>query len=149
MTAFRTEVIMSFEGIKRSFESMDYAQWASPATLIVFVPGLSSVAQKIQMAHLLPLPPVTLENRQQVFDQALKVPRIIMWHLFGSVVQGIAWTIAMKITALPLFSIMSVLAVCELGYTVYNLLKYPGVVATDTEIKHVSIWDTCIVEHAD
>lgn len=120
---------MNFQSIRRSFENMDYSRWVSPATAIVFVPGLSFVAQKIQMAHLLPIPAFqgTFQegNWKEVFTAQQKVRTVLAWHLVGSIAQTYTWMIvALKVTALPLSPIMALAAGCELAYTMYNMVNY-------------------------
>jgi len=111
---------MHFDNIRQAFSGMNY-QWNSPATYVVFVPGLSLVAKKIQMANLLPITETQSgwENLRQVDAESRKVRSVLRWHYLGSIAQSAACFVAMKVCALPVLSIIGLLAACDLCHTVY------------------------------
>ena len=114
---------MSFSGVRQSLEKIDYA-WTKPQTYLVLVPGLSLIIQKIQLANTLPLiNDVTLEGMSQADAKSRKFANICKWHLRGSMIQIAASVIAIKIFAVPLFSLLAILATYELVDTLIKSLR--------------------------
>lgn len=108
---------MNFSKIRQNLENIDYA-WTKPQTYLVLVPGLSLIIQKIQLANTLPL----IDN---VTEQAKsrKFANICKWHLRGSMIQITASIIAIKVFAVPLFSLLAILATYELVDTLMKSLR--------------------------
>ena len=114
---------MSFSGIRQGLESIDYA-WVKPQTYLVLVPGLSLIIQKVQLANTLPLiNNVTQQNVAQVDAKSRKFANICKWHLRGSMIQIAASVIAIKVFAVPLFSLLAILASYELVDTLIKSLR--------------------------
>ena len=114
---------MSFSGIRQSLESIDYA-WFKPQTYLVLVPGLSLIIQKVQLANTLPLiNNVTQQNVAQADAKSRKFGNICKWHLRGSMIQIAASVIAIKVFAVPLFSLLAILATYELVDTLIKSLR--------------------------
>jgi hypothetical protein len=114
---------MNFSDIRQSLENIDYA-WAKSQTYLVFVPGLSLIIQKIQLANTLPLiNNVTQQNMTQADEKLRKFANICKWHLRGSMTQIAASVIAIKVFAIPLFSLLAILATYELVDTLVKSLR--------------------------
>ena len=129
---------MNFSNIRQSIESIDYA-WTKPQTYLVFVPGLSLLIQKIQFANILPLTkyvqllplPNNAEFPQPTPDEDAKTRHFInicKWHLRGSLVQIAASTIAIKTLALPIFSLLAIVAGFEMVDTFIKIVRNPATV---------------------
>lgn len=111
---------MNFSTIRQGLENIDYA-WTEPKTYLVFVPGLSLLIQKIQLANTLPLiQSVTQENVIQADLESRKFANICKWHLRGSMIQIIVGSIlitsaiAIQMFTIPLFSLLTILATYEM-----------------------------------
>jgi hypothetical protein len=114
---------MSFSGIRQNLENIDYA-WTKPQTYLVLVPGLSLIVQKIQLANTLPLiNNITQQNIAQADAKSRKFANICKWHLRGSMIQITASIIAIKVFAVPLFSLVAILATYELVDTLIKSLR--------------------------
>lgn len=114
---------MNFLNIKQNLENIDYA-WTQPKTYLILVPGLSLIIQKIQLASTLPLiNNVTQQNMAQADAKSRKFANICKWHLRGSMIQIAASIIAIKIFSVPLFSLLAILATCELADTLIKSLN--------------------------
>lgn len=103
--------------ITQSIQSMDY-DWKKPQTYLVFVPGISLLIQKVQMAHILPLSneEVTGENAARLNTQTKRFVQICKWHYGGSMTQLIIAIIASKIL------LASPLVLFFVSLTAYELL---------------------------
>jgi hypothetical protein len=107
---------MNFESIKQNLANIDYA-WNKLETYVVFIPGLSLVVQKIQLAAVLPWingEVINPQNADQANLKSRKFLNICKWHLRGSMVQIMVSLIAIKLFALPTFSWVSLLATYEM-----------------------------------
>lgn len=116
---------MNISNIKQKLESVDYV-WTKPQTYLVFIPGISLVIQKIQLANTLPLINnnlTTLQNVAQADAKSRKFANICKWHLRGSMVQILASVIAIKFFAVPIFLLLAILATYELADTLIKSLK--------------------------
>lgn len=120
---------MTIPNIRQNLENIDYDR-KNPKTYLVFVPGLSLVIQKIQMAKVLPLPEFQANNKCEFKHN--KFFDICKWHLRGSAVQCAALSIAIKTLALPIFSYITLVSLFELGDTAIKALKND---ATFTELQ--------------
>lgn len=89
---------MILSKLTQSIQSIDY-DWKKPQTYLVFIPGLSLLIQKVQMAHILPLSneEVTGENAARLNAQTKRFVQICKWHYGGSMTQLIIAIIASKI----------------------------------------------------
>lgn len=112
---------MNISSIRQSLENIDY-KWNNPKTYLVLVPGISLLIQKIQLSKILPLNPA-----DQILKplKSLKFVDICKCHLRGSLIQMMASVIAVKVFALPLFSIIGIVATYELINTAILGLKNP------------------------
>ena len=119
---------MDFSNIRQSLENIDYS-WTKPQTYLVFVPGLSLLIQKIQLASTLPLiddANVTPQNMQEAAAKSRKFTDICKWHLRGSMIQMIAAVIATKVFVarlFPLIAIFAALAAFEMVDTISQGIK--------------------------
>jgi hypothetical protein len=103
--------------------NMDYA-WNSPSTYAVFVPVLSLLIQKVQMARISSLP----DCQQKITSEEPRSHRataanIFKWHFRGSMLQGAASAAALLIYTHPVFLATSILALYELCSTGYKALN--------------------------
>lgn len=103
---------------------IDYG-WQKPEIYMVFVPGLSLVIQKMQMAKVLPLTPNKERNSSDVAanDKAKKFIDICKWHLRGSITQVLVCTVAVKVFALPVFSLIALVSLYEMSDTFARAYK--------------------------
>lgn len=93
-------------------------------TYLVFIPGVSLLLQKIQMANLLPLPQnVSQGNIQEVNEQNRKFSLLCKWHLRGSLTQLVVSAAAIKIFAANFFLLFAAAAFYELMDTSYHALQ--------------------------
>lgn len=112
----------NFENIRNKLVKIEYGK-SNPSTYMVFIPVLSLIVQKIQMAHLLPLK--NAQNQGSYSQQnsiSLKLINVCKWHLRGSMVQTVACIVASKIYKLPIFSIIGILAMYEILDTGFKAL---------------------------
>lgn len=119
---------MSLDSVKKFIANIDY-KWSKPETYLVFVPLVSLVIQKVQMANVLPL----LQEGQplaQMDTQSRKFVAFCKGHLIGSIMQGIV--IAGLITTvssvaspvlLLIGSLLLVSACLEFSSTYYKGIK--------------------------
>lgn len=86
--------MINFHTIKQNIIDMEYG-WKKPQSLIILVPGLSLIFQKIQTSHLLNI----LKETYQTSDQSSalinsreykKLDSIYQWHVLGSLIQTIS-----------------------------------------------------------
>lgn len=113
--------------VRNKIESIDY-DWTKLHTYAVFIPGLSLLIQKIQLANLLPFEPpslkdVSLENVAMLSTKQNRFIAICRWHYIGSITQCISCIIAVQFFVHPLFSLIAACACYELGDTTVNGLK--------------------------
>lgn len=109
---------MVLSNITQSLKNIDY-DWTKPQTYFVFIPGLSLLVQKIQLASVLPLinDVITPENAVQLNAESRKFANICKWHLRGSMTQLLIAAIASKVLlAAPFFSLFF------LSLTIYEML---------------------------
>ncbi len=108
LTILRQRGYMNFSGIRQSLENIDYA-WNKPQTYLVLVPGLSLIIKNIQLAEVLPLPPInnviliSPNEAIQLEASSRKFATICKWHFGGSIIQMIACAVATKTFAVPFF----------------------------------------------
>ncbi len=108
---------MNLLNIRQDLAAIDY-DGTKLQTYLVFVPGLSLIIQKIQMANTLPLNNnLTTQNAAQIDAQSRKFANICKWHLRGAMIQMIATVIAVKVFAAPIFLVLTLLAMYELADT--------------------------------
>lgn len=108
---------MVFSSVTQSLRNIDY-DWTKPQTYFVFIPGLSLLVQKIQLASALPLSndPITPENAVRLDAESRKFANICKWHLRGSMTQlAIAAIVAKTLLTVP-FSLFFV------SLTAYEML---------------------------
>jgi hypothetical protein len=108
--------MINFHTIKQSIIEMEYG-WKKPRSLIILVPGLSLIFQKIQVSHLIS----TLKASYQKPDQfsALlnsreyaKLDTIYKWHTLGSLIQTIS---LLALTTLnPVFLLPAAFSIYEM-----------------------------------
>jgi hypothetical protein len=116
---------MNLSRLRQSLQDIDYS-WDKPKTYLVFIPGLSLLIQKIQLANTLPLTNtlnVTVQNHLQVNEQSRRFMNICKWHFRGSVIQIIVSVIARKFFDSSFLSIITVVASYELGNIVFENYK--------------------------
>jgi hypothetical protein len=102
-----------------NIQNIDYG-WSKPSTYLVFVPFLSVVVQKMQLAKILPFrEEISFEHSN---EEALKTKRFVdihKWHLRGSSLQLMLSVVAVKAFAAPIFSLMAICSLYEFLYTSY------------------------------
>lgn len=110
---------MNIHSIREKLENIDYG-WSKPQSYLIFVPGLSLLIQKVQLAQILPLreeDDVTAENHFQVDLNTKKFVEIHKWHLRGSAIQLMASIMAIQACSLPIFSLIALLSMGQFVYT--------------------------------
>ena len=105
---------MSIQSITQSIVDTKYG-WAQPGSLIVLVPIMSLIFQKIQVAHiqetLSGYPVEQMESLRQSLEFK-KLDTIYAWHTLGSLIQTIVLLALSRIY--PLFLIPASCAIYEL-----------------------------------
>jgi hypothetical protein len=115
---------MNLSGVRQNLENIDYA-WNKPQTYFVFVPVLSLIIQRIQLAATLPLiDNSTPQNVAEADAKSRKFVNICKWHLRGSMLQLIFSIVALKFFSVHLFSFfVAASATCELLTIAVKSLK--------------------------
>jgi hypothetical protein len=114
--------------------SFDY-RYNDPRSFVVLIPGLSLLVQTERLAKLLPLPKPDIAqayfNRKGAItdewkNYAIKVEKIetlCKWHSRGACFQMVLSMIAVNSFAIPLFSLLGMIATCELGLILMTVLQ--------------------------
>lgn len=85
---------MSINAIKEGALNIEYG-WSHPGSLVVLVPGLSLLVQKIQSAHILEVLKTTYPKSEQIVQKLSspeykKLGAMYDWHHVGSGIQCVA-----------------------------------------------------------
>jgi hypothetical protein len=102
---------MNLSSLRKNLENFDY-RGNSLKTYLVFVPVLSLIIQKIQLANILPLPSIlnfderTQQEWVQINSRSRKFALICKWHFGVSVIQAIAAAVLAITKVAPLVSIL-------------------------------------------
>ena len=118
---------MALLNIVQNLKNIDYA-WTKPQAYVVFIPGLSLLVQKIQLASVLPLSQdaITPENAARMDVESRRFANICKWHLRGSMAQLMIAAIASKILLVSPFSLFLVsLTTYEMLDTLVKSIKNP------------------------
>jgi hypothetical protein len=125
---------MDFSGIKQKIENIEYS-WKNPQMLLVLIPGVSLVIQKIQLTNVLPLMNnPTQQNVAQANVQTRKFLNVCKWHLGGAIIQAIVTATALasistiNTFAILLLSSLTLLAVSQMIYTIIKDIKNPATI---------------------
>ncbi len=106
---------------------IDYS-WNKPQTYLVLVPGLSLLIEKIKSTNLKPFINNDWNNKSVAPNEKSKeFANMCKWHLRGSLIQ-MACIGAITVYALPLFSLLSLLPICEALYTYSIAMSNPVVI---------------------
>lgn len=98
---------------RQRLENIDYSP-RSLSTYLVFVPGLSHLIQKVQLAKTLPLPPININFDPVQHEKSTRLANICKWSLRGSMTQSLICTIAFAIFQSPIFALLGLLALFEM-----------------------------------
>lgn len=119
-----------------SEKTIDYS-WNNLTTYLVLVPCLSLLVREIQLAKILPLPKpdfnhiphldkASSKNKWEKYSiKANRLDNICRWHSRGAAIQVLVSAIAVKIFALPFFSLLGAFSTYELAATIATSLMNP------------------------
>lgn len=115
----------STQSINQYLANIDYG-WTKPASLVLFVPGLSLYTLNQQITSLFKTINDKYKTSHDYFNlirskEYAKIATVYKAHVLGSLVQAVACIAAVKLTGIAVFSVPVVFALYEFGRCVLKL----------------------------